>query len=173
MIDSIIFYVRDCCSGCNFSWPQKNKLLPTISTDARRTERSKNRPDISRKRGNAQKIWTPYTQMECNSEGEWGLEDTVSWKTWNHIPKRTVRKSAKSTDWKNCCSFRRKYVLFDFCREATPITEGKYCIFYIIVFKHCKSFKKTHKNVSKLNANTSIRGTLHWQLWHIISTPSI
>lgn len=72
MIDSIIFYVHDCYTGCNSSQPQKNKFLPIICTGARCPEKSKNRQDISRKRGNAQKIWTPYTQMECNTRGSEG-----------------------------------------------------------------------------------------------------
>lgn len=72
MIDSIIFYVHDCYTGCNSSQPQKNKFLPIICPGALCPEKSKNRQDISRKRGNAQKIWTPYTQMECNTRGSEG-----------------------------------------------------------------------------------------------------
>lgn len=128
MIDSIISYVHDCYTGCNSSQPRKNKFLPIICTGAHCPEKSKNRQDISRKRGNAQKIWTPYTQMECNTRGSEGWRTPCPGKH-GITSQIAVRKSVRSNNWKSCFSFRRKYMLFDFYCKATPITEGKYLIF--------------------------------------------
>lgn len=106
MIYFINSYVQDCCFSCNSrgKWvkvplntqTKKTRLAQCKVRGAETVQTSAEREEMREKE--ASQIWPPYSELECNSEGEWGVE------TWSHIPnaeRSDKRKNLKRTRTRN------------------------------------------------------------------------
>lgn len=98
----LLYYVQDRCLSCNTMQPQR--ITPLKNTrdahckarGAKTAHTSAEREEMREAQKKASQIWPPYSELECYSAGEWGVE------TWSHVPipfvshKRKVRKETRT-----------------------------------------------------------------------------
>lgn len=126
MIDPIVSYERDCRAGYNSSRPQKNKLLPKVSTDRARTDQtSAEREEMHRKSGHHTLKWNATVRgsegRRTPCPGKHGITTQI---TLSGSERRAPAGKAAALPERNMSSFI-------FTRGAPPITQGKYFIFQI------------------------------------------